>query len=423
MKGRRIRLALLVLAILFALTGCAPARLFARTDAAEAPVVVRLEADGTRRCFRGGEPCGYTGLAADEAGESWWYAVDGTVDPAFRGFAENARGWWYVEDGRAAFERNELIEGVVDGLEGEWYVAGGRVQRGLSGLCGYTESGRLCYVEDGRVDPGFTGFARGARGWYYAENGSVDFTRTGLIRGELGGEEALWLVRGGEVQLSCCGFADAGADGDGWYLVYGRADPTLEGVVRSEEGDFFCRGGRIDRDCRDALTIDGTDWLIENGAAERVASEEQKTYFLAFRVVKSITDDSMSQEEKLRVCFDYVRDHYWECVPRIPNLQEPGWQVVYANDLLAGDGGNCLSFAATFAYMAKAVGYEEVYACNSGSHGWAEVDGRVYDPEWSRHSDGLDMYAIEYDSATGESYRRALVGCDLPGLEWIRVKL
>ena len=36
--------------------------------------------------------------------------------------------------------------------------------------------------------------------------------------------------------------------------------------------------------------------------------------------------------------------------------------------------GNCFSYGAAFAYMAKAIGYKNVYCCNSGGHGWAEVD-------------------------------------------------
>jgi len=388
-------------------------------------VAVRLDPDGQRRCYRDGVFCrDYSGLARDESGECWWYAVDGQVDGSRTGFAENDRGWWFVDHGRVDFDRNEVVEGSLDGVEGGWYVAGGQVQLDYSGLTDYTDSGVCRYVENGRAVPDYTGFARNARGWYYVENGRVDETRTGLIEGRIAGEEALWFVLDGRAQLSFYGFADAGADGKDWFVVYGRADPGFTGIAQTGEGCWFCRNGRIDRGCRDALSIDGSDWLVSEGRAEKVTTEEQRTCFRALRLVNDLTDESMTMEEKLRVCFDHLKTSYREYNPRIPNLQEPGWQIIYANDILAGDGGNCLSFAAAFAYLARAIGYEEVYACNSGNHGWAEVEGLIYDPEWSRHSGGYDYYGIEYSSGAGRSYERGLAGSDWPGRrDWVRVKL
>ena len=50
--------------------------------------------------------------------------------------------------------------------------------------------------------------------------------------------------------------------------------------------------------------------------------------------------------------------------------------------------GDIAGRAAAFAYMAKFLGYTNVYGCNSGGHGWVEIDGKVYDPEWTQHRPG-----------------------------------
>ncbi len=45
--------------------------------------------------------------------------------------------------------------------------------------------------------------------------------------------------------------------------------------------------------------------------------------------------------------------------------------------------GNCFCFAACFGLMARAIGCEDVYCCNNGIHGWCEIGGNVYDPQWT----------------------------------------
>jgi hypothetical protein len=81
--------------------------------------------------------------------------------------------------------------------------------------------------------------------------------------------------------------------------------------------------------------------------------------------------------------------------------------------------GNCCSYGAAFAYMAKAIGYEEVYVCNSGGHGWAEIDGKVYDPEWGRHRSDKTYFGLDYDTCKSPAYKSAIA----PGYWWMHVKV
>ena len=52
---------------------------------------------------------------------------------------------------------------------------------------------------------------------------------------------------------------------------------------------------------------------------------------------------------------------------------------------------DCFGFGAAFAYLANAVGYK-AYAVSSGGHGWAEVNGRVYDPDWAKVTGQISLY-------------------------------
>ena len=148
------------------------------------------------------------------------------------------------------------------------------------------------------------------------------------------------------------------------------------------------------------------------------ASEDAQAVMEAARkAVRKCTHKGMKMEEKLRVAFDYLKDNYLEGVRR-DTYTGPDWPVVYAKDLLIDGKGDCFSFGASFAYMAKAIGYEEVYACNSGGHGWAEIDGKIYAPEWATHSDKYSYYGMSYDEPCDVAY-----GDSLGDEDWMHVKI
>lgn len=81
--------------------------------------------------------------------------------------------------------------------------------------------------------------------------------------------------------------------------------------------------------------------------------------------------------------------------------------------------GNCFSYSSAFAYMAKAIGYKNVYCCNSGGHGWAEINKLVYDPEWSRHNSDSTYFGVSYKTKLGPDYKGAIS----PGYPWMHVKI
>jgi hypothetical protein len=184
-----------------------------------------------------------------------------------------------------------------------------------------------------------------------------------------------------------------------WYLNNGVPDPTYRGTI----------------------TAEGKDWIITAGTAYQVKTEADRTLYRAFGEVAKATTPEMTKAEKLRACFLYCKKHYPEIRPRTPHYLGVDWPIIYANDMFVGRGGNCCSYAAAFAFMAKAIGYENVYCCNSGGHGWAEINGNVFDPEWSKRNglNAVTYYDLSYNTRTDVRYKEAISAM----LPWMHVKI
>lgn len=219
----------------------------------------------------------------------------------------------------------------------------------------------------------------------------------------------------------------------GWYYLDGKryyynpdGGVTAGGsLVNVELGGtkayWYLNNGAQDTAYRGQLTYGGADWIVTNGTAEKVVTKYQRTLFRAYGEVAKATTPDMTPAEKLRACFVYCKTHYTERRPRTPHYTGVDWPLVYANDMFAGRGGNCFSYAAAYAFMAKAIGYENVYCCNSGGHGWAEINGNVYDAEWSKR-DGLNAvtyFDLSYDKKTDVAYKSAISA----NLDWMHVKV
>ena len=165
------------------------------------------------------------------------------------------------------------------------------------------------------------------------------------------------------------------------------------------------------------LNFDGEDWVVCEGHAYKVYTDAGRTWFYAAQAIGKCTDSSMSREEKLRAAFDYIKTSYLEGVPHDPPYRELDWPVVCANDLFVYGKGDCFSYGAAFAYMAKAIGYEDVYACNSGGHGWAEIEGKYYDPEWDMHHNEYNHFGVAPGDECDVKYAASL----MDGVEWMRM--
>lgn len=227
-----------------------------------------------------------------------------------------------------------------------------------------------------------------------------------------------YLTDGMEIRVSQSG--DFGSDAtqaqpsDGSAVVSDR-------LTGNETDGYYYVGdnGEVDYGYCDGVQIDGEDWVITNGRATKVESDSDACWFSAAKDIAKCTDTSMSKEEKLKAAFEYIKNNYLEGVRHDPPYQEMDWPVVCANDLFIYGKGDCFSYGAAFAYYGKAIGCDEVYACNSGGHGWAEIEGKFYDPEWDMHNNTYNHFAVSPEDDCDVDYVHAL----MDGVEWMKIKL
>ena len=209
---------------------------------------------------------------------------------------------------------------------------------------------------------------------------------------------------------------DAQEDGfvtkDGVRFYYANGELQVDTIVGNDTDGYFYadKSGAINTGCCNGITIGDTDWIVIEGEAYRVRTESDKCLFAAAKDIAACTTVDMSREEKLKASFDYIKSHYLEGTPHNPPYPYTSmdWPIVCANDLFVNGKGDCYSYGAAFAYYARAIGYTEVYACNSGGHGWAEIENRTYDPEWSLHSSKYTYYGMSYDDECDVLYAKSI---------------
>ena len=235
--------------------------------------------------------------------------------------------------------------------------------------------------------------------WYYF--GSADNASSGAMATGWHQIDGKWYYFGAN-GVMCHGWKEI--EGTWYYLGHPdnlETGAMVTGVVNTKESSetakyyYFAANGAWKKTCL-TVSSDGSDWVVIKGIATKVVTESDRTLYRAMNVLTSITTDDMTDAEKLRAAFNHIKNDYPEFNTRVPHDRSYNWPVLYANDIFVGTGanrtgtkgGNCFSCAASFGYLAKAIGYTNVYACNSGGHGWIEMDGKVYDPEWERHNSG-----------------------------------
>ena len=314
-------------------------------------------------------------------------------------------GYWYnFKQGNGAMqtgfvripEQNKIV----------YYNEGGSMGKGLGRmLYGQRKIDGYWYLfkqGNGAMQTGFVTIADQNKTVYYSESGAM---AKGLGRMLYGAQKigGTWhYLKPGSGALAGTGVFETTVDGTSgyWYFVNGKIEQ------------------RINR----AVTYNGADWNVMSSRATRVSSNEDRALFKALKVVASITNDSMTKAQKLKRSFDHIKT-YSESSPWIPDYKGIDWPQKYANNMFDRKTGDCLSYAAAFAYMAKACGYTTVYGCHDGAHGWAEIDGLVYDPEWSKHMFYSTFYGISYDTPTDSLQNYPLVLSASKRNPWMRVKI
>ena len=256
-----------------------------------------------------------------------------------------------------------------------------------------------------------SGFLEVGKNRYYAkESGDLHKNKLFTVDGKTYGAAATTGI------LAKNKFQKHGSD----TYYFGNDNAAVkEGIVASGGKYYYVENyKRADNTCK-SYSQGGTTWNVIKGVATKVVTAKDKTLNKALKMVSRLTNATMTMAQKLRACWNEIQPYKYgnEFNPRIPHYKGMDWPVIYANDIFDKGGGNCLSYGAAFAFLAKAIGYDNVYACHSGGHGWAEINGLVYDPEWSRWNKDSTYYGIV--SSPSQNYRAAIAA----GYAWMRIKI
>lgn len=123
---------------------------------------------------------------------------------------------------------------------------------------------------------------------------------------------------------------------------------------------------------------------------------------LAVKFVNAHTKSSWSQDKKLKSCFNYLWKNYK--YKRFYETPKASTMADYANYMLSKKKGNCYRYAASFAYIARVLGYDTRVAVGKISsarggmtpHGWTEVkiNGKWYmcDANMQRNHPSINSY-------------------------------
>ena len=272
----------------------------------------------------------------------------------------------------------------------------------------YKDKGFGTYYKNGALASGKVTAADG-NGYYFKKG----LMQTGFIKI---GKKTYYYNSAGVLQKN--GIVGSKKEGYKYAGKDGAVDTSYTGIVKHGKQYWYCKKGVFDFTYSNAITYQKESWIVQNGIAKKATSTADLTLWRAMKEVSKATKSSMTKEEKLWACFKYAQTAYAEMNPRVPHYHGDGWVTLYANDMFVNGRGNCFSYAAAFGYMAKAIGYTNVYVCNSGGHGWTEIDGKVYDPEWGKNHKDRTYYAMSY-STKSPDYKGAISA----GYSWMRVKI
>ena len=141
----------------------------------------------------------------------------------------------------------------------------------------------------------------------------------------------------------------------------------------------------------------GATYYYANGMQMTKAdSMDFATFQRARRIVAKLTKPTQSKAAKRLVCFKWVMKGYY-AVHRAWSFYRPGWTALYADDRFKNRGGDCISDASAFAYLAAAIGYKNVGVGVDGKnirdpHSWTMIGKAVYDPLFAESKSFAQYY-------------------------------
>lgn len=243
-----------------------------------------------------------------------------------------------------------------------------------------TVDGQLHYCSQRGVWDRFTpGFVTVEGKLYHVEPDGVTFTRVPAGFSEVGGS-LCYSTDGVSIDTFAPGFVTIGGRlyhvlADGYSFECHPAGAYIYG------SELYC----VPADGAEFLT-NGVWKGMEFGPDGRYTSGNAQLDGYVKQVLAQCTNDSMSQEQRLRAAYLYVRDHGRYLARSHRARGSSDWAMEEALFFFENNRGNCYSFAGAFLYLARQLGYE-AYPVSGGvgydnkDHAWVIIpwgDGQTY---------------------------------------------
>ncbi|MCM1297038.1 MAG: hypothetical protein NC311_15980, partial [Muribaculaceae bacterium] len=198
-------------------------------------------------------------------------------------------------------------------------------------------------------------------------------------------------------------FNSNGTRKTGWVTIKNKKyyfSPKMVTGSKKIKNDtyYFNSKGILQTNCIVGTQKSGYFYVDEKGCK---VTDTEVMQAVAF--VKAHTEDSWSNEVKLQKCFDYMwKNSTYQRFYGTPSTASE--MSGYANYVFSTMRGNCFRYAASFAYVAKVLGYDaraaigEVSSLLGGMtpHGWTEVkiNGQWYicDVNMKRNHPNVSTY-------------------------------
>lgn len=159
--------------------------------------------------------------------------------------------------------------------------------------------------------------------------------------------------------------------------------------------------------------------INSKGKAKITSKTKEKVRLLtaANAYVFSKTKSTMKRSEKLKILYTGLATNKTISYRNLTSFKknDSRWDETYAAYFFDRGYGDCYVAGCALAYMATAIGYDNVYAESSGGHGWAKIAGKYYDPNWAwwgTKGDIYKAYAVPR-SLSGKGGRQPWAACEV----------
>lgn len=193
-------------------------------------------------------------------------------------------------------------------------------------------------------------------------------------------------------------FSSTGKQITGWRKI---GDAYYFFKIANKAGGYMVKNKRVN----------GIKLGADGKAKLNTKRAKRKTKLMArcAKIMDQYTKPGQSKANKLKKAFQVAKKkyprkniHHWR--------KSKDWDIYYAEYIINHRNGDCYCQGAFLAYLANAIGYSNVKAISSGGHGWAQIDNKVYDPNWSFIIGDRLCYAVTR-AQSGKGRRQPWFAC------------